>query len=95
MKIVIAGNYRQYQDYLRENKLSPREARYVSSPEHLRGLRGVEVVKYGEWWLNTCANDWCLELVTLPIMSAPNKRLHWTLRLWAWLKNLFGLGSRQ
>jgi hypothetical protein len=27
--------------------------------------------------------------------GAPNKRLHWTLRLLAWLKNLFGLGSRQ
>lgn len=27
--------------------------------------------------------------------SALNKRLHWTLRLLAWLKNLVGLGSRQ
>ena len=95
MKIVIAGNYRQYKDYLRENNLTPQQARYVDMPEKLRGLRGVEVVKYGEWWLNPCANDWYLEYVTLPIISAPNKRLHWTLRLWAWLKNLVGLGSRQ
>jgi len=27
--------------------------------------------------------------------SAPNKRLRWTLRLWVWLKNCVGLGSRQ
>ena len=94
MKIVIAGNYRQYKDYLRENNLTPQQARYVDMPEKLRGLHGVEVVKYGEWWLNPCA-DWYLEYVTLPIMSAPNKCLHWTLRLWAWLKNLVGLGSHQ
>lgn len=75
MRIVIAGNYRQYKDYLRENNLTPQQARYVDTPEKLRGLRGVEVVKYGEWWLNPCANDWYLELVTLPIMSAPNKVL--------------------
>ena len=25
----------------------------------------------------------------------PNKRLHWTLRLWAWLKNNIRLGLRQ
>jgi len=30
-----------------------------------------------------------------PDFAAPNKRLHWTLRLWAGLKNLVGLGSRQ
>jgi hypothetical protein len=73
MKIVIAGNYHQYKNYLRENNLTPRQARYVDMPEKLRGLRDVEVVKYGEWWLNPCANDWYLEYVTLPIMSAPNK----------------------
>lgn len=72
MKIVIAGNYRQYKNYLRENNLTPQQARYVDMPEKLRGLRGAEVVKYGEWWLNPCANDWYLEYVTLPIMSAPN-----------------------
>jgi len=27
--------------------------------------------------------------------NAPNKCLHWTLRPWAWLKNLVGLGLRQ
>jgi hypothetical protein len=27
--------------------------------------------------------------------SSPNKRMHLTLRLWAWLKNLIRLGSRR
>jgi hypothetical protein len=27
--------------------------------------------------------------------TPPNERLRWTLRLFAWLKNLIGLGSRQ
>lgn len=27
--------------------------------------------------------------------NTPNKRMHLTLRLWAWLKNLIRLGSRK
>ena len=65
MKIVIAGNYRQYKNYLRENNLTPQQAQYIDTPVKLRGLRNVEVVKYGDWWLNPCANDWYLEYITL------------------------------
>lgn len=35
---------------------------------------------------------WCHDLYTI---FAPNKRVHWTLRLLAYLKNKVGLGSRQ
>jgi hypothetical protein len=66
MKIVIAGNYRQYQNYLRENNLTPQQARYVDTPEKLRGLRDVEVVRVGEWWLNPCADDDYLEIIQRP-----------------------------
>lgn len=89
MKIVIAGNYRQYKDYLLENNLTPQQARYVDAPEKLRGLRGVEVVKYGEWWLNPCANDWYLEYVTLPITSIPNKQSTWLKNLVRYIRRRF------
>lgn len=41
--------------------------------------------------LSDQARDFVAEL----LMAASNKRLHWTLRLWTWLKNLVSLGSRQ
>ncbi len=66
-KIVIAGNYRQYLHYLRENELSPRDARYCCEVEQLRGLRKVEIVRYGTWWENPCAFD-----DYLLILGAPN-----------------------
>lgn len=34
-------------------------------------------------------------LFVAELLAAANKRVHWTLRLWAWLKNIFGLGLRQ
>jgi hypothetical protein len=57
MKIVIAGSYQQYKSWLRENDLIPRDARYVSFPEQLRGLKDVEVVRTGTWWMNPCSYD--------------------------------------
>ena len=50
MKIVIAGNYQQYKEYLKETKQSPKDVRYISSSEQLRGLRNVKVIRYGTWW---------------------------------------------
>lgn len=49
-----------------------------------------------------CAKcDPSVNCVACPIQAAyraiktPNNRVHWTLRLQAWLKNLIGLGLRQ
>ena len=55
MKIVLAGNYGQYLNYLRESGETPRTAKYVSQSEQLAGLKDVEVVRYGTWWMNPCA----------------------------------------
>lgn len=73
MKIVIAGNYNQYKNYLRENNLTPQEARYVSTPDVLRGLHNVEVVKVGEWWLNPCADDDYLKIIERPTQRASDE----------------------
>jgi hypothetical protein len=61
-KIVIAGNYKEYQRYLRVNNLNPNEARYVSLPEQLKGLRG-EVVYTGQYWNNPCYGDYYLDYI--------------------------------
>lgn len=50
MKIVIAGNYEQYLQYLKESGYTPRQARYIERPEQLRGLREtIEIVRVGTW----------------------------------------------
>lgn len=56
LKIVIAGSYIQYERYLKSNGISPQEARYVYKLEHLHGLRDVEIVTCGQWWLNPCSS---------------------------------------
>ena len=51
-KIVLAGNYHQYLNYLRETGQVPKDAAFVSRSEQIRGLRDVEVVYYRTWWAN-------------------------------------------
>ena len=51
-KIVLAGDYHQYRNYLRETGQKPKDATFVSQSEQIYGLRDVEVVCYGTWWTN-------------------------------------------
>lgn len=50
--LVIAGNHRQYEQWMREQNLCRRTARYVYSNEHLMGFDNCHYVRVGEWWLN-------------------------------------------
>ena len=63
MKIVLAGNYSQYLNYLRDSGETPRTAKYVNALEHLVGLQDVEVVRYGTLWVNPCAKDDLISVV--------------------------------
>lgn len=74
MKIVIAGNHNQYVNYLRQNSLSPHEAHYVCRHEHLLGFQNVEVVRVGEWWLNPCAHDEYLQIISAPNANRWNQK---------------------
>ncbi len=57
MKIVIASSYDQYKRYLRETEQSPRDAVYIAREAQLWGLRGVEIVKYEDWWNSPIAHS--------------------------------------
>lgn len=57
MKLIIAGTYNQYMSYLQETKQIPKEAKYCCRLEHIFGYHNVEVVRYGEWWLNPLYNN--------------------------------------
>ena len=55
MKLIVAGNVRQFQRYCQEQGLSPDEAKYVSRPDHLCGLLDPEIIFVGSWWENPAA----------------------------------------
>lgn len=54
MKLVIAGTFFQYQDWLRESRTLTSKARYVWEKEQLQGYHpeDVEIVLAGEYWRN-------------------------------------------
>ena len=51
--LIVAGSYREFMDWCRENKRSPydRDIRYVNTPEQLQGYKpgDVTIVRYGNW----------------------------------------------
>ena len=50
MKLVVAGNYNQYKHYLRDNNLTPAEAKYIANEGQLMGYTEAEIILYGSWW---------------------------------------------
>lgn len=49
--VILAGNYRQAQEYAREKDLCPMRTLIVGVPHALRGLRGpFEVHRVGTYW---------------------------------------------
>lgn len=58
VKIVIAGNHREFMDYLR---IVPEEARKIykeaSHPDQIRGLIADEVITVGTWYERSDAKE--------------------------------------
>lgn len=50
--VVIAGNYKQYTDWLQKNKKDRKEYIYAFRFEHIAGLSDVEVIFAGKCWVN-------------------------------------------
>jgi len=50
--IVIAGNRAQYQNFLHEHKLSPRQYTFADRPEQIMGMRNALYTLVGQYWLN-------------------------------------------
>jgi hypothetical protein len=49
---VIAGNYTQYQDYLRKENLNPTKTRCIMQQNDVRGIdfSNENIVKIGSWY---------------------------------------------
>jgi len=57
MKLVFAGNYQMYREYLKESGETPRTARYVSSPEKALGYTDYEIILYDDWFIHEWADE--------------------------------------
>lgn len=59
MKLIVAGTMKQYYNYIREYKLTPREAVYCCTKERLQGVDLLvdEIIFTGQGWLNPAYED--------------------------------------
>ena len=46
---VLAGTHAEYQAYLREQHLTPKDAIFLRRPEQLSGLRDIRLARTGTW----------------------------------------------
>lgn len=63
--VVIAGNFGQYQDFIRNNGLNPKEYKYCKERWDLDGLPKVKVYYTGQVGLNPLFGSPYLERVKL------------------------------
>lgn len=56
MKLIVAGNVRQFERYCQVHGLSPTEAKYITDPNMLYGYEKPEIVLCGSWWENPIAD---------------------------------------
>lgn len=53
IRIVLAGNYLEYHQWLGTNHLAPHEARFIGSEDDLCGLPdSTEIIRIGTWYDN-------------------------------------------
>jgi hypothetical protein len=55
--LVIAGNARQYLDWLKENGLSKQDYKYIHSHEDYCGYHNIPIFLVGEYFNNQCYTD--------------------------------------
>jgi hypothetical protein len=57
VNLVLAGDSRQFDYYIRSNGLDRREFRYVQSARLLRSMRGAALFRVGTWWANPASRE--------------------------------------
>lgn len=55
-KVVIAGNYWQYTEWLKLNKVDSRVYKYIKDSEQVRGLEFDEIIYVGTYYRNPAYN---------------------------------------
>lgn len=57
MILVIAGDYRQYLNYLETRNISKSGAKYVIREQDLVGYKNPKIVLWGTYWKNPVYNS--------------------------------------
>jgi hypothetical protein len=57
LKLVVAGNYREYNDWIKRNHLSPQEYQYIGDLRQVRGLRQAKIYLVGNYHRSSLYND--------------------------------------
>ena len=59
---IMAGSKKQYDNYLRDNKLSPHECVYISCIHHLRGWIPKKLIKTGTYYKTRFYDEHWIEI---------------------------------
>ena len=51
MIAVLAGNAREFSEYVRWRKLTTKQAMFCAFRDHMKGIRFTEFVRVGTWYL--------------------------------------------
>ena len=59
IKLILAGNYRQFLDWCKEEGVDPRtrSIRYIHDVHSILGMRDYEVIRYGTYYERKDFND--------------------------------------
>jgi hypothetical protein len=64
VKIILAGNYQQYLEYIEARLLNPNEVRFIGSESDLEGLPDiVEIIRIANWYDNPVHTSMKLEML--------------------------------
>lgn len=55
--VILAGNRRQFDEFLRTNDLTHHDCAYAGSADSIRQIRNFYYIKTGTWWLHPDAKD--------------------------------------
>ena len=73
MILVLAGNYKQYCNWMERNNHTPETAKYVSLPEQVRGFQNCKYVISGEYKKNEAYTDEVLTYLKLHNCKQPKE----------------------
>jgi len=70
MILVIAGNYRQYRQYIEQGDRDPRDFRFLENENSVMGCTFDRVIRVGTWWENPIAEK---EYLWVPCLRADSE----------------------
>lgn len=67
--LVIAGNFQEYKDFIRDREYNPKEYNYISDDIIWRGFHNIPIIKVGTWYRRKDINIKLIEEFVNPIIK--------------------------